>query len=302
EELMASVKQTTLEAYRHQAFPFDELAEALRSAGRQHRGALFDVMVVMQNAEVAGAADYHLPGGLKARGYSAIDTITSKFDLTFTFREVGDDLQMREEYDSDLFLPGSVERMADHLEQLLIAMLGSPLAPLSGLEYLGAAEKHRLLNEFNDTAAGYPSHETLVSLWEAQVDRTPSRTAVTFGGKAITYRELNEWSNRLGDHLRKVYHIQPGDRVGVLLPRSEWSIIAILGVLKSGGAYVPVDPLYPKERIEFMVADSGCKAVIDEDELDRFRDAVAEYSSGDVPPVNKPSDAAYVIYTSGTTG
>ena len=131
--------------------------------------------------------------------------------------------------------------------------------------------------------------------------RTPSRIAVVSGERFVTYRELNEWANQLGDYLR-THHIQPGDRIGVLLPRNEWAIIAILGILKSGGGYVPVDPLYPEERIDYMISDSGCRMVINEEALVRFREVAKEYDSSNLRPVNKSSDLAYVIYTSGTTG
>ena len=129
---------------------------------------------------------------------------------------------------------------------------------------MSAGEKHQLLEEFNDTATDYPKEKTLVDLFEEQAKESGDRVAVVFGNRELIYKELNELSNRLGHYLRSRYGIKADDLVGIKLERSEWMIVAILGVLKSGGAYVPIDPDYPAERIEYMVKDSSCKVLIDE--------------------------------------
>ncbi|MES1249860.1 MAG: amino acid adenylation domain-containing protein, partial [Chitinophaga rupis] len=188
-------------------------------------------------------------------------------------------------------------------------VIKQPEIPLSQLDYLSEREKDQLLLQFNDTFSAYPATSTIIDLWEQQVEETPGHTAIVYEETGITYKELNEIANQFGDYLRERYDIQPDDLLGIKLDRSEWMIIAILGVLKSGGAYVPMDPDYPQERIDYMVSDSACKVLIDEQELQRFRKELEDwsgvedvYKKSNPEKINKPSDLAYVIYTSGTTG
>ena len=161
--------------------------------------------------------------------------------------------------------------------------------------------KRQLLEEFNDTAVPYPS-ETVVEMFEEQVERTPDCTALVYEGGQLCYLELNERANQLADYLRRNYDIHSDDLIAIKLDRSEWLIITILGVLKSGGAYVPIDPEYPAERINYLVKDSGCKVLIDEKELVKLRTASDTYDKRNLRRINKTVDLAYVIYTSGTAG
>ena len=167
---------------------------------------------------------------------------------------------------------------------------------------LSQEEKKYLLEALNDTMADYPVCKTIVDLFEQQVEKTPENIAVIFEDRELTYEALNNLSNQLGDYLRKNYGIKPDDLIGIKLERSEWMIVVILGALKSGGAYVPIDPDYPQERIDFMVKDSACKVLIDESELRRFRKEQEKYSKKNQAIGLKPNDLVYCIYTSGSTG
>ncbi|HPI00186.1 MAG TPA: amino acid adenylation domain-containing protein, partial [Chitinophagaceae bacterium] len=139
-------------------------------------------------------------------------------------------------------------------------------------------------------------------LFEEQVAKTPNNTAVIFEDNILTYQQLNEQSNQLADYLRTNYHIQPDDLIALQLPRNEWMVITILATLKAGAAYVPIDPEYPQERIDYTISDSQCKVVIDEKELEKFKQEENKYAKHNVQHINQPNDLAYVIYTSGTTG
>ncbi|MBS1523429.1 MAG: amino acid adenylation domain-containing protein [Bacteroidetes bacterium] len=163
-------------------------------------------------------------------------------------------------------------------------------------------ERKQLLEEFNDITTCYSANETIISLFEQQAAQNPDVKILAFGNTELSYRELNEKSNQLANYLRANYDIKADDLVGLLLDRSEWMVIAMLGILKSGAAYVPVDPAYPEERIAYMLGDSKCKVMITPGELDNFKQQQNKYSKQDIPPISGLSNLAYMIYTSGSTG
>jgi amino acid adenylation domain-containing protein len=300
-QLLEHIKQVTLEAYEHQLYPFDELVDALKLQRDMSRSALFDVMVVLQNTDI-GNVDGQQLDALTINEYSGLADKVSKFDLCFNFTEWNGELQLHLEYNSDIYANSTVERLADHLNRLMELIVAHPSVPIQLLDYLSAEEKHQLIAGFNDTAAAYPKDKTVVELFEEQVAITPAAIALICGEVQLSYQRLNEQANKLAGYLRQHYNIQSDDLIGIKLERSEWMIIAILGVLKSGGAYVPIDIEYPQDRIDHIIADSQCKVLIDEDELEKFRTSQNKYSGENLPLVHRPHNLAYVIYTSGTTG
>ncbi len=169
-------------------------------------------------------------------------------------------------------------------------------------EAVTKAEKTQLLDEFNDTFFDYPRGKSLADLFYEQVEKTPDNIALIFEHKEFTYAELNAISNQFADYLSCTYSIHPDELVGMMLDRSEWMIIAILGIIKAGGAYVPIDPDYPEDRINYIKEDSACKVLVDYNELDRFRLSSAKYSTQNTKNGLKSSNLVYCIYTSGSTG
>ena len=298
-KVLSIVKDVTMGAYEHQGYPFDELIDGLDLPRDLSRNPLFDVMVILQNNETVDLPDLK---GLQVSGYDGGAPSFSKFDLTFEFKEAGTSLRCNIEYNGDLFNREAASGIGMHLEQLLKAILADADLPVNRLDYLNAAEKHKLLEEFNATDKESPGNQTLVQLFEAQAAKTPDKTAIISGEREISFRQLNESSSQLALYLRDRYDIRPNDLVGIMLERSEWLVISILGVLKAGGAYVPVDPEYPAARIEYILSDSHCKAVINEQELERFREEATGYGERKPEGLNGPDDLAYVIYTSGSTG
>ncbi|MBC9915667.1 condensation domain-containing protein, partial [Chitinophaga varians] len=283
-DVLQQVRQVTLDAQAHQAYPFDALVDELPLPRDTSRHPLFDVMVMMDHTTVAPLT----AGGLTLHPYEDMADEVAKFDLTFTFEDRHENLALHVSYNSDIYTPGTIQRMCAHFEQLLAAVAAAPQLPVNALDYLPADESNKIITVFNDTAANWPDTETIVTLLEQQVARTPEQTALVCGDVTYTYRSLNEAANRLGDYLRKEYHIGSEDLVAVQLDRSEWMIIAILGVLKAGGAYVPVDPTYPQERIAYMLSDSGAKIVIDNAMVERFRQVSDEYHPENIPAVGAP--------------
>lgn len=296
ETLLQQVKQTAIEAYEHQAYPFDSLVEELDLPRRLNRSPLFDVMIALQNIERPA---FSLTGVTLEPFEQPVHT--SKFDLTFVFVETPQGIQGEIEYNTDLFFGDRIQRMIAHFSTLLASVLRDPQQPVSRLNLLPPAERQRLLEDFNNTSADYPQDATLASLFEAQVKATPDNTAVIFEEHALSYRTLNQQANRIAYLLRNEYQVQPDDRVGLLLDRSDRLLTAILGIVKAGAAYVPVDPHYPEDRIQYILEDSQCRVVLDEELFSKFLQQ-PPHVLPDLPSAAKSDHAAYVIYTSGSTG
>ncbi|HKX32892.1 MAG TPA: amino acid adenylation domain-containing protein, partial [Blastocatellia bacterium] len=210
-----------------------------------------------------------------------------------------------------------IERMAQHLRTLIGSALSEPGRAVDRLNLLPEAEQERVLVEFNSTAASYPETATIVDLFEEQVEITPDAFAVRFDDRRLTYRQLNSRANALARRLREEFHVAPNDLIGVVLDRSERMITTLLAVLKAGGAYIPIDPAYPVERIRFIIEDSGCQLVLTENNryLESLRlaafgrkytlldiDTIHHEEETNLQPGASPEHAAYVIYTSGSTG
>jgi len=291
--LLSKVKQTFTEAYQHQIYPFDRLVEELNIQRDVSRSPIFDVMMVLQND-----ANVKLPSlpNLKISAFD-YETGVSQFDLTMIFMETDNgELRLDINYNTDLFKADTVERMQSHIEELIKSIIRDQKESLNKLNILSESEKRKILVEFNDTAADYPKDKTLVDLFEEQVKKTPDNIALIFEDKQLTYKELNEAADKLADYLKTTYHIQPDDLIGVMAERGEQMIISLLGILKSGGAYLPIDPAYPKDRIDYMTEDSACKVVLKSDIESHQNPTTAKNWKP------KANNLAYVIYTSGSTG
>jgi natural product biosynthesis luciferase-like monooxygenase protein/non-ribosomal peptide synthase protein (TIGR01720 family) len=301
-ELFAKIKTTTLKAYEHQVYPFDELVEALDLKRDVSRNALFDLMVVLQNTDVVRSKEKLQLGNVSVSTYNEAEELMSKFDLVFTFVESGDELNGSLTYNSDLYHNDTAVRIFGHLENLFKSIIADPAKPLKELEFIDKNERKLLLAGFNDTKLDYPEDKTLVDLFINKAREIPDDVALVCEEVELTYRQLHELSDRLAAYLRKEKGIQRNDLIALRLERSEWMLIAILGVLKSGAAYLPVDPEYPDDRIAYILEDSSSKMLLDARELDAFRKVEHTFGNKEVQPVNRPGDTAYVIYTSGSTG
>jgi amino acid adenylation domain-containing protein len=303
-DLLLYVVSQTLSGYEHQSFPFDELIDSLSLQRDMSRSALFDVMVILQNVADVSTGKVNNMRDLQVSAYNGLTHGYCKFDLIFSFTEQEDALLLTLEYNSDIYNAGTARQLADHLTQLLLAITATPHKPLHQLTLLHRSETDQLLHTFNQSTV-VPFQfidKTPAAVFTSIAATIPDASAVVFNGQQFTFRYLHEQSNRLAAYLRDQYNIHPDDRVGIILPSSEWQIIAMLAILKSGAAYVPVDVDYPAERITYMLTDSSCKAVINENELQRFEEQAALYSNDDLLLISTPRHLAYVIYTSGSTG
>ncbi|KPA09300.1 Tyrocidine synthetase 3 [Candidatus Magnetomorum sp. HK-1] len=300
-EFLQKVKQTSIQAYDNQIYPFDKLVEELELDRDLSRSPIFDIMLIFQNIE---DMDISLNG--YDISYFEQEYQTSKFDLTFIFLESKDNVLLNIEYNTDLFQKERIENIGSHFIRLMESVLANPEQTVSDLDILTEKEKDILEKQFNNTAFNYNQNKTIVDLFQQQVEKTPGRIAVIFEQKQLTYKELNELSNQLAHYLKDHFRILPDDRIGLLLDRSEYTIIGILGILKAGGAYVPVDLNYPEERIQAIIEDSFCKAIL-VDSPKPYQNCI-NIMDAKHPDINNldihvlPHHLTYLMYTSGSTG
>jgi amino acid adenylation domain-containing protein len=306
--LLTRVRATALGAYDHAHVPFEKLVEELRPGRSLSRTPLFQVALALQNAPDEPLA---LPGLLLAPVEP--ESATAKFDLTVILRERPDSLDGVIEYATDLFDGATIERLAGHLATLLAGAAARPGDRLSELPLLTAGEERQILGWSRPEAPDYPRESTVHALVEAQARRTPAAPAVEYGGVLLTYGELESRANRLARHLRRL-GVGAEARVGLAVERSADMVVGMLGILKAGAAYVPLDLNYPSERLALMAADSGLAALVARESwgaglpevlLDRDRAAIEAESAespGEAGWGGCADSLAYVMYTSGSTG
>jgi amino acid adenylation domain-containing protein len=309
-ELLRRVRDTALGAYGAQDFPFERLVEMVQPVRDMSHSPIFQVMFLFQNlpfepVELAGLTLSHLE----------IRTSTAKTDLTLEVWETRTGLQLSLEYNTDLFDAETIRRLGGHFHRLLVEFMADPERPVSALPLLGEEESRRLRTTWNATDAPIPER-MLPALFEAEAARAPEATAVCYEEQSLTYRELNERANRLARRLEGL-GVGRETLVGVLVERSLDMLVSVLAVMKAGGTYVPLDPAYPTDRLEFMLTDGKIGTLITESAsvdrlalgpdvriicLDRDVALVAGESGADAAHGPAPADLAYVIYTSGSTG
>jgi amino acid adenylation domain-containing protein len=313
-ELLKRVRKTALEAYTHQDVPFEMLVEELQPERDMSRTPLFQVAFALQNAPVSPT---ELPD-LTLTPLGA-DTGTAKFDLTLTLTEMGDELRGALEYNTDLFNRSTVRRMAGHFRSLLEGAVADPDQLIRELPLLREKEHRQLLVDWNATALDTPTDHCAHELFELRAAERPDAVALTFGDEALTYATLDARANQLAHHLQKL-GVGPGTLVGIATDRGPDMIVGILGTLKAGGAYLPLDPAYPRDRLAFMMEDAGVPILLTQAHLvDRLgvgreqeRQTTicldTDWSTIAQEPESKPEGSltpdnlAYVIYTSGSTG
>ncbi|MEV7864022.1 amino acid adenylation domain-containing protein [Streptomyces hirsutus] len=297
EELVSRVRDDALAAYAHQDLPFEHLVEELNPARSLAHHPLFQVMFALQNA---GAGDFELPG-LRA-SHEPAPTGTAKFDLGFSLFERYADGSPRGiigtvEYDTDLYDRGTVETLVARWTRLLEAVVAEPELPLGRIDVLTDDERHQLLNGNN--AIDVPvATAPLPDSFAAQVRATPDAMALVHGDTTLTYRELNTRANRFA-HALIARGVGAEQIVALALTRSVELVVAILGTMKAGAAYLPVDPEYPQSRVAFMLQDARPAFTVDAPALVTGTDA---FPDTDPEVALDVRNAAYVIYTSGSTG
>ena len=307
-KVLRKVVEEQKECQQHDAVPFEYLAAKLAVELDPTRHPLFQILF----REKTLPQEWNLTG-ISARAED-LPTGFSEFDLVASVR-TRSTIEFELEYSSDLFDASTIERMLGHVLEIVQAAAENPTLPVSKLPLLTPKEGVQLLERWNDTRRNYTQETLLHELFENRVTISPDSIAVKFGRVELAYRELNNRANQLARHLRKL-NVGPDTLVGVCMERSLNMIVALLGVLKAGAAYVPLDPSYPKSRLEFMLADSGLRVLLTEEQLkelwandsvelvciDRDWDKIQLEEAGNTVSGATPENLAYVIYTSGSTG
>ncbi|WP_156658129.1 non-ribosomal peptide synthetase, partial [Mycobacterium kyorinense] len=317
-ELLAQVRSRSLAAYEHQDVPFEVLVERLNPTRSLTYHPLVQVVLAWQNFAADSVTGLGL-GDLELTPLP-VDTHTARMDLTFSlaerFTEAGElaGIGGTVEFRTDVFDTASIETLIERLQRVLIAMTADPAQQFSSIDVLGADE-HADLDEWANRAVlslPIPNGESIPGFFAAQVARVPDAVAVSFDGRTLSYRELDKASNRLA-HLLVDHGAGAGQCVALLMERSTDAIVAMLAVLKTGAAYLAIDPGHPDARIGFMVADAAPIAALTTAGLTRrlaghhvavidVHDPTVDSQPSIALPTPRPDDIAYLIYTSGTTG
>lgn len=315
-DVLGQVQHTTRQAYAHQDMPFEKLVEALRPARDLSRSPFFQVMFSLHN-EPRPALE--LPDARLT--VLNLEQEAAKFDLELALFDVDEQLVGLLDYNTALFRPETAARLTRHFQLLLAEALAAPEKPVSRLGLLSAEERQQILYEWNATARPYDLSRCLPAWIEEQVARTPTAPAVVYGSDSLTYAALNRRANQLGRYLREL-GVGPDTLVAVCMTRALELPLALLAVLKAGGAYTPLEPDYPLERLAFMLADAAAPVVLTQTahapsvqaaldlaglfatvvHLDAPLPELALFDDANLEPLTTPDHLAYVIYTSGSTG
>ena len=304
----SKIKDYCLLAFQNQAYPFNELVKQLNIKRDTSRNPLFDIMFIYQNNGYSKVnfkdikSEYFIP-----------NSHISKFDLSLEIIPTYNKLSLHFEYCIKLFNEDFIQKFATHYINILNSILENSEVKISDIDMISEKEKNQILYDFNNTAIDYPHDKTIVDLFEKQVEKTPNNIAVIFENQTLTYRELNEKANQLARYLLE-NGVTNNSIVGIILPRSLEIFVCMIAILKTGAAYLPLDPTYPKNRINYIAKDSNINLLLTNDSsisisnvklLNVSLSTNIIYNKYDTYNLNKvisPNNLAYVIYTSGSTG
>jgi len=309
-KLLARVRETASQAFDNQEVPFEKIVDELNIERDVSHNPVFQVMFAYQNTPdlpaKIGGADMEL---------EILDNDTSVFDITLNLHDSASGIYGYIEYCTDVFEAQTIERMAEHYKNLLESMIANPASKISQLQLMGSKEKNKILNSWNETSFDYATDQCIHWLIEEQARINPNAKAICHKDKQLAYVQLNEKANQLARHLITL-GMKPDKIVGICMERSIEMFVSILGILKTGGAYLPLDPSYPNDRLNFMLQDTEaeiliCKQSIVDDFpgyngkfvcIDSDLDEINQYDKSNLNLNISTDNLAYIIYTSGSTG
>jgi amino acid adenylation domain-containing protein len=305
-EYITELKQSLLADFSNQDVPFEKVVEATVTQRVQSRSPLFGVMFILQNTPPSGRL---MLGDLEMKAQENAH-LSSKFDLTFNVIESSDGMRLMVEYCTDLFSEQTIQNMQHHYQNLLSEIVNNPTQNISQLKMLDIREESQLREQFNNTHKAHP-YKHVIEAFEDRVSKNPKSVALSYQQEQLSYEQLNQRADHVAQHLLQ-NGVTPNSLVGIYLDRSIEMVVAIIGVLKSGAAYVPIDTEYPQERIGYMIENSEAQIVITNNQLPsllsdckslNIKDLQSEpLQTNPSKPTITPDQLAYVIYTSGSTG
>ncbi|WEY90413.1 non-ribosomal peptide synthetase [Bacillus subtilis] len=308
-QYLQEVRETALEAFEHQDYPFEELVDKLELTRDMSRNPLFDVMFVLQNMDQESLELDELC--LKPAANNGHQT--SKFDLTLYAQEQPHGLlTFQMEFSTDLYKKKTIEKWLQYFINMLLSIIKDNKAALGTINILNEDETHYLIHELNRTKINYPRNETISRLFEMQAEQTPNAVAIVSDTQVFTYEDLNSWANQIASVLQ-IKGVGPDSVVALLTGRTPELIAGMLGILKAGGAYLPIASDLPVERIAYMLSDSGAALLLQSEKTEKqlldieceqiiIEDIQKQGKTKNVDSSAGPHSLAYIIYTSGSTG
>ncbi|MFK2815470.1 plipastatin non-ribosomal peptide synthetase PpsC [Bacillus subtilis] len=308
-QYLQEVRETALEAFEHQDYPFEELVDKLELTRDMSRNPLFDVMFVLQNMDQESLELDELC--LKPAANNGHQT--SKFDLTLYAQEQPHGLlTFQMEFSTDLYKKKTIEKWLQYFINMLLSIIKDNKAALGTINILNEDETHYLIHELNRTKIDYPRNETISRLFEMQAEQTPNAVAIVSDTQVFTYEDLNSWANQIASVLQ-IKGVGPDSVVALLTGRTPELIAGMLGILKAGGAYLPIASDLPVERIAYMLSDSGAALLLQSEKTEKqlldieceqiiIEDIQKQGKTKNVDSSAGPHSLAYIIYTSGSTG
>lgn len=306
-EFLLEVKNNFINALQNQEYPYDELIDKLHNKYGFNRNALFDVMFSVENSEESNTS---------CDEFSIVpydhNITTSKYDITFTIINKKDQIILKSEYRTSLYKEDSMKKLIEHFVQLITELIQDPKKKISEFNVLSEKEKELVCYQYNATYSPYDDKKTIQQLFIEQAEKTPKSIAVTYNDQSITYEELNLRTNQLASILT-TYHVVENNVVAIMIERSIDMIVGIIGILKAGYAYLPIDKELPKQRINYMLEDSNVEVLLtrelyaDDIEFDKDivyleKDKIITNAPGDLICKGSSDNLAYILYTSGSTG
>ena len=308
-DFVTVLKSNLLEAYKYENYPFDELVNKLNITRDTSRNPLFDTMFIYQNNSYKDLSFNNIKSE-----YYVPDVNISKFDLSLEAVPTKNEINLTFEYATKLFDEDFIRLLSEHYLNILNVILNNCDIKISDIDMLSEKEENKILFDFNNTHFDYDKTKTVSMLFEEQVEKTPDNVAVVFGDEKLTFKELNEKANSLAYYLREKENITNDSIVGIMVHRSLEVIVAILAVMKAGGAYIPIDPNFPKDRVDYMLDSSHANVLLTQKDLiskinfnnklaiDLNSSEIYKLPSKNLKNINKPLDLVYLIFTSGSTG
>lgn len=298
-DVLLQVRKKTLKALEHKDYPFEKIVENAALKADLSRSALFDVSIVLHDQSFS--AETHNCANIVVKPYNGSVT-RSKVDLSFQFTLRNDELQLELVYNSDLFHRNRIALILEHFRQLINAAVTTPKLHIGQLNYLPQYEANEILNAFQGKGM-FNIDNNVCERFEKIANETPQAIAVADATNSLTYHELNSKSSAFATYLINNYSINAGDVVALQTSRNVDTIISILGILKSGAAYLPIDKSFPPQRVNYILKDSNARLLItDQFWNEEVRDVIKTINLADLSATRTPESTAYIIYTSGTTG
>lgn len=307
-EFLKNIRENVIKSFNYQIYPFNDLVDELKIKKDPSRNSIFDTMFIYQND---GYKNISLDN-FKTK-YCIPDAGISKFDLSVEAVPLDEEVKLTFEYSTKLFETNFIIDLSENYINILNSIINNINIQISEIDILSKDMKQKILFDFNNTKKYY-KEKTFATIFEEQVEKTPNKIALVFEDKKLTYRELNEKANSLAYYLRNTQKIKRESIVGIMVNRSLEMIVGILGIIKAGGTYIPIDPNFPQNRINYMLESSSASVLLvnkkienkidykNKVTIDLNNEDIYDLPNNNLPNENKLSDLLYIIFTSGSTG